>query len=154
MGRYNKYRTKQCTHTSWWLVLGWVTTKEYHPCIRFRHDTLHVNIELHLHLHKVGFSFLMLTERFHLVSYDVLVPRLLIIADDKIKKCWRSTSNEMRRTNVMTEFSDVDSASETFSLRSSRRWSDFRRTWFNPQTSNGVFPRSPATGGGYLPPMQ
>jgi len=22
---YNKYRTKQCTHTSWWLVLGWVT---------------------------------------------------------------------------------------------------------------------------------
>jgi len=50
MGRYNKYRTKQCTHTSWWLVLGWVTTKEYHLCIRFRNDTLHVNIELHLHL--------------------------------------------------------------------------------------------------------
>jgi len=40
-----------CTHTSWWLVLGWVTTKEYHPCIRFRNDLLHVNIELHLHLH-------------------------------------------------------------------------------------------------------
>jgi len=51
MGRYNKYRTKQCTNTSWWLVLGWVTTKEYHSCIRFRNDTLHVNIELHLHLH-------------------------------------------------------------------------------------------------------
>jgi len=50
MGRYNKYRTKQCTHTRWWLVLGWVTTKEYHPCIRFRNDTLHVNIELHLQL--------------------------------------------------------------------------------------------------------
>jgi len=49
MGRYNKYRAKQCTHTSWWLVLGWVTTKEYHPCIRFRNDTLHVNIGLHLH---------------------------------------------------------------------------------------------------------
>jgi len=50
IGRYNKYRTKQCTHTSWWIVLGWVTTKEYHPCISFRNDTLHVNIELHLHL--------------------------------------------------------------------------------------------------------
>jgi len=52
MGRYNKYRTKQCTLTSWWLVLRWVTTKEYHPCIRFRNDTLHVNIELHLHLQR------------------------------------------------------------------------------------------------------
>jgi len=31
--------------TAWWLVLGWVTTKEYHPCIRFRNDTLHVNID-------------------------------------------------------------------------------------------------------------
>jgi len=51
MGRYNKYRTKLCTHThtSWWLVLGWVTTKEYHPCIRFRNDKLHVNIKFHLH---------------------------------------------------------------------------------------------------------
>jgi len=35
--RCNKYQTKQlhahtytCTHNSWWLVLGWVTTKEYH----------------------------------------------------------------------------------------------------------------------------
>jgi len=53
MGRYNNYRTKQCTHTSWWLVLGWVTTKEYHSCIRFRNDTLHVNIELHLYLHYI-----------------------------------------------------------------------------------------------------
>jgi len=56
--RYNKYRIKQCTHTSWWLVLGWVTTKESdaritdgNPCIRFTNDTLHVNLELHLHLH-------------------------------------------------------------------------------------------------------
>jgi len=38
MDCYNKYQTKQlhahtytCTHNSWWLVLGWVTTKEYHP---------------------------------------------------------------------------------------------------------------------------
>jgi len=37
MDRYNKYQTKQlhahtytCTHDSWWLVLGWVTTKEYY----------------------------------------------------------------------------------------------------------------------------
>jgi len=36
MGRYNKYRTKQCTHTSWWLVLDWVTTKEYIPFIMTR----------------------------------------------------------------------------------------------------------------------
>jgi len=42
MGRYNKYWTRLCTHTSWWLVHGWVTTKEYHLCIRFRNDTLHV----------------------------------------------------------------------------------------------------------------
>jgi len=55
IGRYNKYRAKQCTHTGWWLVLGWVTIKKYHPCIRFRNDTLHVNIGLHLHvaLHKL-----------------------------------------------------------------------------------------------------
>ena len=38
MDRYNKYQTKQnthtlphCTHNKWWLVLGWVTTKEDHP---------------------------------------------------------------------------------------------------------------------------
>ena len=38
MDRYNKYQIKQCTHTLthcthniWWLVLGWVTTKEDHP---------------------------------------------------------------------------------------------------------------------------
>jgi len=44
MDRYNKYYTKQlnaqtytCTHNIWWLVLGWVTTKEYHPrlCIDY-----------------------------------------------------------------------------------------------------------------------
>jgi len=44
MDRYNKYQTKQlhahkytCTHNSWWLVLGWVTFKEYHPrlCIDY-----------------------------------------------------------------------------------------------------------------------
>jgi len=44
MDRYNKYQTKQlharpntCTYTSWWLVLGWMTTKEYHPrlCIDY-----------------------------------------------------------------------------------------------------------------------
>jgi len=44
MDRYNKYQTKQlhahtytCTHNSWWLVLGCVTTKEYHPrrCIDY-----------------------------------------------------------------------------------------------------------------------
>jgi len=42
MDRNNKYQTKQlhahtytCTHNSWWLVLGWVTTKEYHPHLRF-----------------------------------------------------------------------------------------------------------------------
>ena len=41
MDRYNKYQTKQCTHTlphcthtRWWLVLGWVTTKEDHPRLR------------------------------------------------------------------------------------------------------------------------
>jgi len=44
MGRYNKYWTKQlnthtytCTHTSWWLVLGWVNTKEYLPRLWFDH---------------------------------------------------------------------------------------------------------------------
>ena len=42
MGRYIKYLTKQytrtytrihtyCTHNRWWLVLGWVTTKEDRP---------------------------------------------------------------------------------------------------------------------------
>jgi len=44
MDRYNKYQSKQlhahtytCTHNSWWLVLGWVTPKEYHPrlCIDY-----------------------------------------------------------------------------------------------------------------------
>ena len=45
MDRYNKYQTKQYTHahihfqtahtTEWWLVLGWVTTKEDHPRLRF-----------------------------------------------------------------------------------------------------------------------
>jgi hypothetical protein len=41
MDHYNKYQTKQCTHrlphcthTRWWLVLGWVTTKEDHPRLR------------------------------------------------------------------------------------------------------------------------
>jgi len=41
MDRYNKYQTKQlhahtypCTRKSWRLVLGWVTTKEYHPLPR------------------------------------------------------------------------------------------------------------------------
>jgi len=43
MDRCNKYQTKQLhahtytfTHNSWWL-LGWVTTKEYHPrlCIDY-----------------------------------------------------------------------------------------------------------------------
>ena len=41
MDRYNEYQTKQCTHTlphcthtRWWLVLGWVTTKEDHPRLR------------------------------------------------------------------------------------------------------------------------
>jgi len=43
MDRYNKYQTKQfhahtytCTH-NWWLVLGYVTTKEYHPhlCVNY-----------------------------------------------------------------------------------------------------------------------
>ena len=40
MDCYNKYQTKQCTHTlthcthyKWWLVLGWVTTKKDHPCL-------------------------------------------------------------------------------------------------------------------------
>ena len=43
MGRYNKSQTKQlqahththCMHNRWWLVLGWVTTKEDHLCLRF-----------------------------------------------------------------------------------------------------------------------
>jgi len=44
MDHYKKYQTKQlhahtytCTHNSWWLVLGWVTIKEYHPrlCIDY-----------------------------------------------------------------------------------------------------------------------
>jgi len=46
MDRYNKYQTKQlhahayiCTHNSWWLVLGWVTTKEYHPLPRLDRPT-------------------------------------------------------------------------------------------------------------------
>jgi len=46
MGRNNKYRTKPythkhtCTHTSWWLVLGWVTTttiRAYDSTIKCRH---------------------------------------------------------------------------------------------------------------------
>jgi len=46
MDRYNNYQTKQlhahtytCTHNSWWLVLGWVTTKEYHPLRRLDRQT-------------------------------------------------------------------------------------------------------------------
>ena len=45
MDRYNKYQTKQfhthihCTHNSWWLLLGWVTTKKYHPLLRFDRQT-------------------------------------------------------------------------------------------------------------------
>jgi len=41
MVRYNKYQSKQlhahtytCTHNSWWIVLVWVTTKEFHPLPR------------------------------------------------------------------------------------------------------------------------
>jgi len=30
----SKTRTHTCTHTSYWLVLGRVSTKEYHPCPR------------------------------------------------------------------------------------------------------------------------
>jgi len=60
MDRYNKYQTKQlhahtytCTHNSWWLVLGWVNTKEYHPrlCIdyvdfmaRYKCNYIYINI--------------------------------------------------------------------------------------------------------------
>jgi len=46
MNRYNKYQTKQlhehtytCTHNSWWLVLGWMTIKEYHPLPRLEYQT-------------------------------------------------------------------------------------------------------------------
>jgi len=53
MGHYNKYWTKQCTHTTLWLVLDWVSIKEYDPCIRFRNDIFHVNIELHSHWHNL-----------------------------------------------------------------------------------------------------
>ena len=46
MNRYNKYQTKQCKHTLthrthyiWWLVLGWVTTKEDHLCLRIAYTS-------------------------------------------------------------------------------------------------------------------
>ena len=46
LDRYNKYQTKQCTHTLincthniWWLVLGWVTTKEDHPRLRIAYTS-------------------------------------------------------------------------------------------------------------------
>jgi len=46
MDRYNKYQTKQlnahtytCIRNSWWLVLGWVTTKEYHPLPQLNRQT-------------------------------------------------------------------------------------------------------------------
>jgi len=36
----NEYRNKQLhTHTSRWLVIGWVTTNEYHPSLRFHRQT-------------------------------------------------------------------------------------------------------------------
>jgi len=44
MDCYDKFQTKQlhackniCTHNSWWLVRGWVTTKAYNPrlCIDY-----------------------------------------------------------------------------------------------------------------------
>ena len=46
MDRYNKYQTKQYTHTLtrythfiWWLVLGWVTTKEDYPRLRIAYTS-------------------------------------------------------------------------------------------------------------------
>jgi len=60
MNRYNKYQTKQlqaytytCVHNSWWLVLGWVTTKEYHPrlCI----DYVDFMVQLHLHTYVIRY---------------------------------------------------------------------------------------------------
>ena len=32
-------RTHTLTHNSWWLVLGWVTTKEDHPCLRIAYTS-------------------------------------------------------------------------------------------------------------------
>ena len=49
MGRDIKYLTKQytrtythvhCTHTIWWLVLGWVTTKEDHPILPIEYNCI------------------------------------------------------------------------------------------------------------------
>ena len=47
--RYNKYQTKQythtlthCAHNSWWPVLGWVTTKEDHPLLWFDGSTIEI----------------------------------------------------------------------------------------------------------------
>jgi len=62
MDRYNKYQTKQLhahtntyTHNSWWLVLGWVTTKEYYlrHCIDYvdfmaRYKCYYIYIYKHL----------------------------------------------------------------------------------------------------------
>ena len=51
MDRYNKYQTKQYTHThtlthctrsSWWLVLGWVTNKEDHQLLWFDGSTIEI----------------------------------------------------------------------------------------------------------------